>query len=75
MSRECTISKRALSNFNLMGCVKDLNIPNFPGVFMRNELPKCRSNSKALDSGHTRSPTIKDTKLILTLMVKLFLKK
>ena len=34
------IPDKSLSNFDLMKYVEDLNIPNFRGVFMRDELPK-----------------------------------
>ena len=34
------IPDRALSNFELMNYAKQLDIPNFRGVFMRDELPK-----------------------------------
>ena len=34
------ISDKSLSNFDLMKYAEDLNIPNFRGVFMRDELPK-----------------------------------
>ena len=34
-----SIPDKSLSNFDLIKYVKDLNIPNFRGVFMRDELP------------------------------------
>ena len=34
------IPDKSLSNFDLMKYAEDLNIPNFRGVFMRDELPK-----------------------------------
>ena len=34
------IPDKALSNFELLDYAKQLNIPNFRGVFMRDELPK-----------------------------------
>ena len=35
-----------LTNFDIIQLVKHLNIPNFKGVFMRNELPQQRPNEK-----------------------------
>ena len=34
-----SIPNKSLSNFDLIKYVKDLNIPNIRGVFMRDELP------------------------------------
>lgn len=39
------LPKRPLTNIDLLKFVKDLNIPNFRNVYMRNNLPK-RSRSK-----------------------------
>lgn len=36
------LPNKPLTNFELMNYVKELNIPNFRGVFMRNDLPKSK---------------------------------
>ena len=34
------LPNKALTNFELLDAVKKLKIPNFRGIFMRNELPR-----------------------------------
>ena len=59
------IPDNALSNFDLLEYESKLNIPNFRGVFMRDELPKTpRVNECGIVNFNTSSRTWKSLVLL-----------